>query len=47
MKYKNGEMFYPPDRGEVQEHHRQRWEPSFEEEDQWANAGKFGYTCIY
>lgn len=30
----------PSDRGEVQGHHCERWEPSFEEEDQRANVGE-------
>ena len=34
----------PSDRREVQEHHCERREPSSEEEDQWANAGKTEYT---
>lgn len=34
----------PSDRGEVQEHHCERREPGFEEEDQWANTGETEYT---
>lgn len=30
---------FSPDRGEVQEHHSERWEPGSEEEDQWAHTG--------
>lgn len=37
----------PSDRREVQKHHCERWEPSFEKENQRANSGKTRTNCIF
>ena len=39
-------MCEPSDRREVQEHHCERWEPGFEEEDQRANIGETEYPLL-